>query len=604
MKHRVVQYLLLLAVLASTSLISAQPDEDYWTHVDTSNPTSLAQSVYEIIRDHNRRSYSQESWGILEAADATPGQPGTILDIYRNQVLPFPQPGESRQYDREHVWPRSRGFPDGGTWSFHPVADLHNLYLCDPPYNSSRGNNYFAYCPAADGCDERPTDFNNGTGGGTGVYPGNSNWRSTSSWEVWMDRRGDAARAVMYMAVRYNGGNNADGSPEPDLRLTNNTSLIDSGAAGIAYMGMLTDILAWHAEDPPDSKEIFRHEIVAEAQENRNPFIDFPEWGPCIFLGQCGDVAPMRPFGLIAGNDGATIQLEWDPRPETNLTGYHVYRTTTSGSDYTRLTSSPISSTTFDDTTAMFNMPYFYVVTAVNVFGNESSFSAEVGQALGGLVLIAQESFEESTGYTIGGGTGDFGNSFFGRFHIDNPPSELVTRINGVDGNYFIAGANTNGESPPLPSDGIHTIVLDPIDIRNFANLEVHIAVNARQVNVYDSAEQANGDYLRVLVSIDEDPETKIGQFTRVGDSLGSNGRLGVDLNLNGLGDVEIGDYNILEDYVFLVPTTVGNQGMGDQLTVKIRTRFDANREEIVYDNIRVYGSPIGVESTTLMLLY
>lgn len=590
---------LMVALFLPASTLVAQAPVDYWTQVDTSNPQTLAQTVYETIRDHVRTPYSPSNWPILEAADETPGQPGTILDIYRNEVVPLPEPGDPRPYDREHVWPRSRGFPDGGDWSRHAVADMHNLYLCDRPYNNSRGNNIFANTPPSEGGEERPTVFNNGVGGGTGVYPGNSNWRGETTWEVWIDRRGDAARAVMYMAARYNGGSHADGSLEPDLRLTDNTELLATGAQAVAYMGLLTDILEWHEQDPPDDKEIFRHEVIYDAQQNRNPFIDHPEWGPCIFLGDCEDVAPMRPFGLVATNDGDNVLLEWDPRPETNLLGYHVYRSTTPGSGYTRITSSPSTSTSFVDSTVQSNTAYFYVISAKNVFENESPFSDEVTQTLGDLILISQESFEGTTGYTIEGGTGDFGDSFFGRFHVDSPPDTLVTRINGVDGGYFIAGANTNGVSPPLPSNGIHTIVLDPIDVSGFANLEVRISVNARALNVYDSANLFNGDYLRVLVSIDEDDETMIGQFTKVGTEEASNGRLGVDLNLNGLGDVEIQDYDRLEDYTFTVPPPVGVQGMGDMLVVKIRTRFDANREEIVYDNVRVYGSPLGTTTTS-----
>lgn len=72
----------------------------------------------------------------------------------------------------------------------------------------------------------------NGVGGqSAGTYPGDSNWSGESSagraWEVWRGRRGDAARALFYMDLRYEGGVNAvTGEIEPDLVLTDDVSLI------------------------------------------------------------------------------------------------------------------------------------------------------------------------------------------------------------------------------------------------------------------------------------------------------------------------------------------------------------------------------------------
>lgn len=583
--------------------VPAQPP-GYWVQVDTTSAETLRQTIFETIGDHNRISYSAENWPILEEADADPSRPGHILDIYRNLSIPIGDTGE-REYDREHVWPQSLGFPEGGSYSLYPRTDLHNLFLCDPPYNSSRGNNYFAYCQ---GCTERPTAFTNGIGGGSGVYPGYSNWRSTETWEVWIDRRGDAARAVMYMAARYNGGTNAFGSSEPDLRLTNNPSLITTTDGSVAYMGLLDDILSWHAEDPPDEKEIARHEVIADAQQNRNPFIDYPEWGACVFQNDCSSVAPIEPQNLVATNDGVDILLEWDARIEGNLTGYHVYRSLTSGSGYDRLTGDPISTTTFTDTTPLEGIPLYYVVTAANTRGLESPFSDEVVQVLDDKITIASQSFETASGYAINGATGEFGNSFFGRFSLSNPPPNLRTATAGVDGQYFIAGANTNGVSSdlPLPADGIHVITIDPVDVRGFAQLEVVLSLNANPANVYDSINNpaGNGDYLQVLVQLDESDDTLIGQFTKMGPDMGSNGRLGNDINLNGLGDEEIGDYSRLEDYHFAVPPGLGDGGTGDMLTVMIRTRFDANNEEIVYDNVRIMGVPVDSSPGSWFLLY
>lgn len=356
------------------SLALAQPPVEYWGSVDTSNQQTLQDTIHETIRDHHLIPYTTANWPFLEGADMNPSEPGHILDFYKNESYEIV--GSDRPYNREHVWPQSRGFPQGGTYSLYPRADLHNLYLCDVGYNSSRSNNYFADCTIE--CEERPTEFNNGTGGGTGVYPGNSNWRTSETWRIWDDRKGDGARAVMYMAARYQGGANAFGSDEPTLLLTDDTNLLETTSGDTAYMGLKTTILDWHYEDLPDAKEIARHEVIFGAQQNRNPFIDYPEWGDCYFFGDCSGVAPVHPRNVLAVNDSGTVTLSWSPRPETDLDGYRVYRSTTSGANYTLITPALIDTTTFEDVIPDAGTTYNYVVTAVDTDLNESRFSAEV----------------------------------------------------------------------------------------------------------------------------------------------------------------------------------------------------------------------------------
>jgi uncharacterized repeat protein (TIGR02543 family) len=60
----------------------------------------------------------------------------------------------------------------------------------------------------------------------------------------------------------------------------------------------------------------------------------------------------------------------------SNVTGYKVYRGTTSGGPYTLLTSNPITSTSYTDNTVTSGLTYFYVVTSVNG-SSESGYSNE-----------------------------------------------------------------------------------------------------------------------------------------------------------------------------------------------------------------------------------
>ena len=112
------------------------------------------------------------------------------------QALPFIEiTGNGLTYNREHTWPKSYGFTNDGSGNY-PYTDTHMLFLSDSGYNSSRGNKPYANCLT--GCTERTTVANNGEGGGSGVFPGNSNWYDTLNWQTWGDRKGDVARAVLF----------------------------------------------------------------------------------------------------------------------------------------------------------------------------------------------------------------------------------------------------------------------------------------------------------------------------------------------------------------------------------------------------------------------
>ena len=286
----------LLGALAAGRLAAAQgPPPGYYASVDTTNATTLRQTLHAVIKDHTRFPYTAattDTWDILNLASEDPSNTANIIDVYKNQSLPK-QPGGNTFYDREHTWPNSYGFPNDVVANY-PYTDCHMLFLCDPSYNSSRSNKPYRFCSAA--CSEKVTVTTNGQGGGSGIYPGNSNWTSGSltagTWETWIGKRGDVARAQFYADVRYEGGfHGVTGAPEPDLILTNTEALIAASNTGnnepVAYMGILSDLLVWNRTDLPDDWERHRNDVVQSFQGNRDPFVDHPEWADCLFLGNC-----------------------------------------------------------------------------------------------------------------------------------------------------------------------------------------------------------------------------------------------------------------------------------------------------------------------------
>lgn len=304
---------LLFAGLAGPALAPAvaAPPAGYYDTVVTDTPQLLRATLHAVIDDNLKIPYtssSTDTWNVLELADQDPNNSANILDIYRNRsYVKFG--GGTGPYNREHSWPNSYGFPDDGATNY-PYTDCHHLFLSDVAYNSDRGNKPFGAC--APGATERVTDYNDGMGGGSGVFPGNSNWFNATLWQTWNGRQGDVARAMFYMDVRYEGGTHSvTGAAEPNLILTDNTSLIvtTGSNASVAYMGLLSVLLQWSAADPVDDRERYRNDVVYSFQGNRNPFIDHPEWVNAIFLPSTGPT--IASITDVPADQGGQLLVDW-----------------------------------------------------------------------------------------------------------------------------------------------------------------------------------------------------------------------------------------------------------------------------------------------------
>ena len=219
------------------------PPEGYYAPaVYDGTPDSLRQSLNSIIRGHTIRSYAsaRQSLAIL---DADPANPSNVILTYNGASVSGTW-DSGVTWNREHTWPRSRGVGDNGP----DFSDLHALRPCNPGINSSRGNKPFGLASA-------------------------EYWDPTMAVSP-IDFRGEMARAMFYMDIRYDGSE----SNTVDLRVVN-------GFPGTNQMGDLFYMLDWHYEEQPSWAERRRNHLIYSfddnpfyAQGNRNPFIDRPEF--------------------------------------------------------------------------------------------------------------------------------------------------------------------------------------------------------------------------------------------------------------------------------------------------------------------------------------
>ena len=187
--------------------------------------------------------------------------------------------------DREHIWPKSHGFEDEAQGGAR--GDPMHLWPGDSDVNSSlHSNEFYGFVNITSSTKAGKWEYARDNYVGTSLTLGTS----ISSDQVFEPQdcdKGDIARACFYMVARYNylSGSDTDGidSNNPNLAFiqdkTSPTNGYMSSTTVTGNMGILTDLLAWHHMDPVDEFEIHRNNLCYNNYtNNRNPFIDFPDW--------------------------------------------------------------------------------------------------------------------------------------------------------------------------------------------------------------------------------------------------------------------------------------------------------------------------------------
>ena len=246
--------------------LSAQIPSGYYDPANGLSGAALKSALHDIIKGHTTYPYTSSGtdvWDILKDTDRDPNNSSNVIGLYSAFSMDAAaEYAGGAGWNREHVWAKSRG--DFGTTQ-GAGTDVHHIRAADVSTNSARNNRNFDYAP------DQYID-------GSGNYSGPTDSRTSSTDWTWEPRdavKGDVARMIFYMATRYEGD-----AGEPDLELTE-TYLTNTDKSPLH--ARLSTLLAWHEADPVDAAEQQRNDIIYSYQNNRNPFIDHPEYVCMIY---------------------------------------------------------------------------------------------------------------------------------------------------------------------------------------------------------------------------------------------------------------------------------------------------------------------------------
>ena len=271
-------------------LVSSTAPDGYYDSLEGKSGAVLKQALQDIIA--NPATVHAHNYGdvetIIKKADQNPSNSNQVWLMYTEvprSKLDIQETGiNTGKWNREHIYPQSRGgyangtesIPDGiNIWLPTDAndilaghADAHHIRAEDGPENSSRGNKDY------------------------GEYLGPTG--NQGSW------RGDVARAVFYMAVRYSALSVVNGNP------ANST---------VGQLGDLALLLQWNQTDPKDDFEMNRNNYIYTWQVNRNPFIDYPSLADYIW----GANADQPWFSSLSTDQFTEGQIIMYPNPANNF---------------------------------------------------------------------------------------------------------------------------------------------------------------------------------------------------------------------------------------------------------------------------------------------
>jgi len=252
---------------------------EYYKSAEGLRAYALKTALHNIIKNHNSRGYSA-LWTFYRHNDLDHyyENDGSILDIYserpgENDLHKYTKVSDqcgsySREgdcYNREHAFPKS--------WfagAVEPMnSDVHHVFPSDGYVNARRGNYPYGQVGSA--------AFSSNNGSKVGGASSSLGYLGTV-FEPINEFKGGLARAYFYMATRYENiiANWNDNNTSSD-------AVLNGSADQVFEPWMLVLLKSWHRLDPVSQKERDRNDAAFRFQNNRNPYVDHPEFVELIW---------------------------------------------------------------------------------------------------------------------------------------------------------------------------------------------------------------------------------------------------------------------------------------------------------------------------------
>lgn len=416
-----------LFLLAFTSTFAQIPTGYYDTATGTGY--TLKTQLYNIIKGHTDNGYAG-----LYVTYATSDldhfyeNDGSVLDMYSENPAgtdPYSYSIATTQrcgnyknegdcYNREHIIPQSV-FDEKSPM----VADAHFITPTDGKVNGMRSN-------YPHGVVSNPTYTSlNGSKLGANSTTGYSG----IVFEPINEFKGDIARMYFYFATRYE--NTIAGYSYPMFNGTSNK---------VFTPAFLSILLAWHTQDPVSPREIERNNAIYGRQNNRNPFIDHPEYVNQIWTTEADDTTPpTAPLNLtVTGSTSNTVSLSWTASTDNaGISGYAIY--------VNNVFKQNATGTTVDVTGLTPSTTYSFYVIAKDTSNNSSTQSTAVNG---------------STTEAPTGGGGTTGDEIFFTEYIEGSGNNKYLEVSNFTGNTvdltkYTIKKQVNGAGPWTSTAGL-----------------------------------------------------------------------------------------------------------------------------------------------------
>ena len=279
----------------------------YYSTINGQTGSQLKSALNDIIDNHTSLSYTPGVWNAHKDLYEDPNNADNIILFYSQaSVSKSTQAGSggsgATAFNREHLWPSSLGIGSSG----RAYTDVHHLVPTYAGVNSSRGNKYFDYSdPEAAGYSSPAYE----------LAPLCTSTDDT--FEPGDAQKGHVARAILYMATKYD-----------DLEIVNTTPS-DPPSTSDSRMAQLSTLLDWNRKALPTVNEKNNNQKIFQIyQNNRNPFIDYPEFADAIWVdGQSWGKWRLDNFFLEELNDLSVSADSADPDADgiTNLMERAIY---------------------------------------------------------------------------------------------------------------------------------------------------------------------------------------------------------------------------------------------------------------------------------------